>query len=118
MKSRNMFLLSVAASLSLLGVVAMFAWDARFGITAILVLNLLLIVLALLERRKMAQTQQRLLKIIESNASIRRELLRLERVSQTDIQKLAGLVQAQQISLEIATTTLESRDRPTDALPK
>lgn len=107
MYSRDKIILGFGVVVTLLGIAATLSWSVMIGVIAVLVMSLLVLSVLLLQRMQLAKVQQRTLSILQADKETRQSITSVERSGSVATKKIIGLLQAQQISMEILNDKIE-----------
>lgn len=115
MYSRDKIVLFSGFILVVMGILTTFFWAVEGGIVALLLISLLVLILLVLQRRQLAKLQQRTLRLQQSNNSLTRSIAAPDQIESVSTKKILGLLQAQQISMEVLDDKVEeiAHERPT-----
>jgi|SRR5690625_3738833 len=111
MYSRDKLLFGVGTVTALLGFLATIAWNNAFGILALLVIAVIILVFQVLQRHQLAKIQDRTLKLLQNGG--RRETDTMPRDGipvEIATKKIVGILQAQQTSIDLLSERLVQRE--------
>lgn len=107
MNLREKVIFSSGFILAILGIFTTILWTAKAGVVILLLLGFLLLVLVTLQRRQMSKVQQRTLTILQRDKQIISALVTAEQESSMATKRILGVLQAQQISMELLHSGFE-----------
>lgn len=118
MNFREFFLFLLGAVTTAVGVLASIFWSLTAGLISLLVMVFLLLVLLLLQRRQLGKIQQRSLALLRFQSCGKDDCASSERDGLA-VRKIADMLQAQQISMELIYDKLGEieRQRPSNPGP-
>lgn len=107
MTSRDLLFISLGTLLAVVGITASFLGSNTLAITALILLSLFVLFLLILQRRHQARLQERILYLVNAEkkrtkaASAKSSRNSLDDSNAVQAKKIIGLLQAQQISMEL-----------------
>lgn len=113
MNARDKYILGLGMILAIFGVISTIFWSLRLGLIALVLMYLLVLLLLVLQKNQMAKVQQRVLSLIQLDREAKRNVAASERKDLAAEKRLVGLLQAQQMSLDMLKNELTeiARDR-------
>jgi len=106
MFSRDKVYLLIGLCLGLLGIVSTIVWTIKVGMLLLFLLVMLLLILIVLQRRQMAKVQERTLKLLQFQQNDKTDTHSSIAVDLAS-KKIIGLLQAQQMSIDLLNDRLE-----------
>lgn len=107
MYSRDKIFLLLGTAIAGIGAIATILWTYAAGIIALLAIAVVIILMLVLQRRQLAKIQERTLKLVKAQQSARSQQsnskapARKEESLAVSTKKIIGILQAQQISVEL-----------------
>lgn len=106
MRSRDFLLLLVGLIIILFGILGSIFWTMFAGLVSLLLMHFLVLFILVLQRRQVGRLQGRVLELVRANKAASRQNAEAVTEDQTG-KKILGLLQAQQVSLDIINNRFE-----------
>lgn len=114
MNSRDLIFLVMGVLAGLAGIVTTVVWSVEAGIIALLAMSVIFLVLLILQRRQIAKLQQRMLSVLNHQQKAKAVTEKNQPIAPKrpesiaiPTKKIVGLLQAQQVSMEMLNAKLE-----------
>ena len=109
MRTRDMILLVIGFLIVAGGFLSIFTWPAISQL-ALLLLNFLLLVLLVLQRRQFAKVNERTLALLRASSATNEALVKSQQNASASTKKILNVLNAQQISMEILNSKIASTE--------